>query len=148
MALRTVLATGEVVELHCTYDPATKGGNAPNGRKVKGTIHWVSAAHALDAEVRLYDHLFRIPEPEDVPEGTDWKSNLNAESLVVLSGCKLEPSLAMAAPGVSYQFERQGYFCLDRDARPGAPVFNRSVSLRDTWAKIEKAQQGGKGKKK
>jgi len=142
-------ATGEVVELHCTYDPATKGGNAPDGRKVKGTIHWVSAAHALDAEVRLYDHLFRIPEPEDVPEGTDWKSNLNAESLVVLSGCKLEPSLATATPGVSYQFERQGYFCLDRDAKPGAPVFNRSVSLRDTWAKIEKAQQGGgKGKKK
>jgi glutaminyl-tRNA synthetase len=141
--------TGEVVELHCTYDPATRGGNAPDGRKVKGTIHWVSAAHALDAEVRLYDHLFTVPEPEDVPEGADWKANLNPESLVVLTGCKLEPSLARAAPGVSYQFERQGYFCLDGGAKPGAPVFNRSVSLRDTWAKIEKAQQGGgKGKKK
>jgi glutaminyl-tRNA synthetase len=142
-------ATGEVVELHCTYDPATRGGNAPDGRKVKGTIHWVSAAHALDAEVRLYDHLFGVPEPDDVPEGTDWKTNLNADSLVVLKGCKLEPSLMTAAPGVSYQFERQGYFCLDKDGKPGAPVFNRSVSLRDTWAKIEKAQQGGsKGKKK
>jgi glutaminyl-tRNA synthetase len=140
-------ASGEVVELRCTYDPATRGGNAPDGRKVKGTIHWVSAAHALDAEVRLYDHLFRVPEPDNVPEGTDWKSNLNPESLVVLSGCKLEPSLAAAAPGVNYQFERQGYFCLDKDSKPGAPVFNRSVSLRDTWAKIEKAQQGG-GKKK
>jgi glutaminyl-tRNA synthetase len=142
-------ATGEVVELHCTYDPATRGGNAPDGRKVKGTIHWVSAAHAQGAEVRLYDHLFKVPEPDDVPEGTDWKANLNADSLVVLKGCKLEPSLSAAAPGVNYQFERQGYFCLDRDSKPGAPVFNRSVSLRDTWAKIEKAQQGGgKGKKK
>jgi glutaminyl-tRNA synthetase len=140
-------ATGEVVELRCTYDPATRGGNAPDGRKVKGTIHWVSAAHALDAEVRLYDHLFGVPDPEDVPEGTDWKSNLNPDSLVVLTGCKLEPSLARAAAGVSYQFERQGYFCLDKDAKPGAPVFNRSVSLRDTWAKIEKAQQGGAKKK-
>jgi glutaminyl-tRNA synthetase len=139
-------ATGEVAELHCTYDPATRGGNAPDGRKVKGTIHWVSAAHALDAEVRLYDHLFTVPEPEAVPEGTDWKSNLNPESLVVLKGCKLEPSLTAAAPGVSYQFERQGYFCLDKDSRPGAQVFNRSVSLRDSWAKIEKAQQGGKKK--
>jgi glutaminyl-tRNA synthetase len=140
-------ASGEVVELRCTYDPATRGGNAPDGRKVKGTIHWVSAAHALEAEVRLYDHLFRVPEPDNVPEGTDWKSNLNPESLVVLAGCKVEPSLAAAAPGVNYQFERQGYFCLDKDSKPGAPVFNRSVSLRDTWAKIEKAQQGG-GKKK
>jgi glutaminyl-tRNA synthetase len=141
-------ATGEVVELRCTYDPATRGGNAPDGRKVKGTIHWVSAAHALDAEVRLYDHLFSVPEPEDVPEGADWKANLNPQSLVVLTGCKLEPSLAAAAPGVSYQFERQGYFCLDKDAKAGAPVFNRSVSLRDTWAKIEKAQQGGSKRKK
>ena len=139
--------TGEVVELRCTYDPATRGGNAPDGRKVKGTIHWVSAEHALDAEVRLYDHLFSVPSPDDVPEGRDWKENLNPESLVVLSGCKLEPSLSEAAPGVGYQFERQGYFCLDKDSRPGALVFNRSVSLRDSWAKIEKAQQQG-GKKK
>jgi glutaminyl-tRNA synthetase len=142
-------ATGEVVELRCTYDPATKGGNAPDGRKVKGTIHWVSVAHALDAEVRLYDHLFKVPEPDDVPEGTDWKSNLNPDSLLVLKGCKLEPSLAQARGEVGYQFERQGYFCLDKDSRSGAVVFNRSVSLRDTWAKIEKAQQqGGGGKKK
>ncbi len=139
-------ATGEVVELRCTYDPATKGGNAPDGRKVKGTIHWVSAAHAVDAEVRLYDPLFTVPDPDDVPEGKDWKDNLNPESLVVLTGCKLEPSLANARPGTGYQFERQGYFCLDKDAAPGAPVFNRSVSLRDSWAKIEKARQGGKKK--
>jgi glutaminyl-tRNA synthetase len=135
-------AAGRVVELRCTYDPATRGGNAPDGRKVKGTIHWVSAAHALDAEVRQYDHLFLKPDPDDVPEGQTYRANLNPNSLVVLQSCKLEPSLAAAKPGVNYQFERQGYFCLDgKDAAPGKPVFNRSVSLRDTWAKIEKAQQ-------
>ncbi len=135
-------AAGRVVELRCTYDPATRGGNAPDGRKVKGTIHWVSAAHALDAEVRLYDHLFVKPDPDDVPDGQTYRANLNPNSLVVLQGCKLEPSLAAAKPGVNYQFERQGYFCLDaKDAAPGKPVFNRSVSLRDSWAKIEKAQQ-------
>jgi glutaminyl-tRNA synthetase len=140
-------ATGAVVELHCTYDPATRGGNAPDGRKVKGTIHWVSAAHALDATVRLYDHLFLKPNPDDVPKGGDYKDNLNPESLIELIHCKVEPSLASAVAGLNYQFERQGYFCVDgRDSRPGALVFNRSVSLRDSWAKIEKGQQSGKKK--
>ena len=131
--------TGQVVELHCTYDPLTRGGNAPDGRKVQGTIHWVSAQHALQAEVRLYDYLFKVPSPDDVPKGVDYKTNLNPDSLVVLKDCRLEPSLAKAEPGSRFQFERVGYFCVDTvDSRPGAPVFNRSVSLRDTWAKIEK----------
>ncbi len=139
---------GEVVELRCTYDPTTRGGNAPDGRKVKGTIHWVSASHALDAEVRLYDHLFLKANPEEVPEGQSYHVNLNPNSLVVLKGCKLEPGLASATSGNRYQFERQGYFCADAvDSKPGALVFNRTVSLRDTWAKIEKAQQQP-GKKK
>ncbi|MFO0877481.1 MAG: glutamine--tRNA ligase/YqeY domain fusion protein [Gemmataceae bacterium] len=128
--------SGKVVEVHCTYDPATRGGNSPDGRKVKGTIHWVSAEHAFEAEVRIYDHLFRVPDPSDVPEGTDWMTHLNPDSLVVLHGCKLEPALAQAAPGERFQFERQGYFCADtRDSRPGQPVFNRTVGLRDSWAK-------------
>jgi glutaminyl-tRNA synthetase len=131
--------SGEVVELRCTYDPATRGGNTPDGRKVKGTIHWVSAQHALDAEVRLYDHLFASPDPENVPPGTDYKQNLNPNSLERLTGCKLEPSLAAAAAGARFQFERQGYFCVDTvDSAPGKPIFNRTVSLKDTWAKIEK----------
>ncbi len=139
--------TGQVVELRCTYDPATRGGNAPDGRKVKATIHWVSAAHAVDAEVRLYDHLFTKPDPDDVPEGQDYRANLNPQSLEVLKGAKLEPSLANAAPGSQYQFERLGYFNVDPvDSKPGALVFNRSVTLRDTWAKIEKAQQQPKKK--
>jgi glutaminyl-tRNA synthetase len=134
--------TGAVVELHCTYDPATRGGNAPDGRKVKGTIHWVSADHSREAEVRLYDHLFTKPDPDDVAEGQDYRSNLNPQSLVVLNSSRVEPILAQANPGNPYQFERQGYFCLDSvDSRPDHLVFNRSVSLRDTWAKIEKAQQ-------
>jgi glutaminyl-tRNA synthetase len=134
--------TGEVVELHCTYDPATRGGNAPDGRKVKGTIHWVSAAHAVDAEVRLYDHLFTKPDPDDAPEGSDYRANLNPHSLVVLPACKLEPSLEKAGPGDRYQFERQGYFNVDAvDSAPGRLVFNRSVSLRDSYAKIEKSHQ-------
>jgi glutaminyl-tRNA synthetase len=134
--------TGEVVELHCTYDPATRGGNAPDGRKVKGTIHWVSAAHAVDAEVRLYDHLFTKPDPDDAPKGSDYRANLNALSLVVLPACKLEPSLAKAGPGDRFQFERQGYFNVDAvDSAPGRLVFNRSVSLRDSYAKIEKSQK-------
>jgi glutaminyl-tRNA synthetase len=134
--------TGEVVELHCTYDPETRGGNAADGRKVKGTIHWVSAEHALPAEVRLYDHLFVKADPDDVPEGQDYRANLNPHSLQVLKSARVEPSLAGAAPGSRYQFERLGYFCVDsKDSRPGAPVFNRAVTLRDTWAKIEKAQQ-------
>ncbi len=133
--------TGQVIELRCTYDPATRGGNAPDGRKVKATIHWVSAEHAIDAEVRLYDHLFTKPDPDDVPEGQDYRANLNPNSLEVLTGGKLEPSLAAAGVGTRYQFERLGYFCVDRDSTPGKLVFNRSVTLRDTWAKIEKAQQ-------
>jgi glutaminyl-tRNA synthetase len=133
--------TGEVIELRCTYDPATRGGDAPDGRKVKGTIHWVSAARAVDAEVRLYDHLFTKANPDDVPDGQDYRVNLNPKSLEVLGGCKLEPSLANAAVGSRYQFERLGYFCVDKDSAPGKLVFNRSVTLRDTWAKIEKKKK-------
>ncbi|MCI0376576.1 MAG: glutamine--tRNA ligase/YqeY domain fusion protein [Gemmataceae bacterium] len=133
--------TGEVTELRCTYDPATKGGNAPDGRKVKGTIHWVSVPHALEAEVRLYDHLFSQPYPEDVPEGANYLDKLNPKSLEVVRGY-LEPSLKNATPGSRYQFERLGYFCADRkDSKPGQPVFNRSVTLADTWAKIEKKEK-------
>jgi glutaminyl-tRNA synthetase len=134
--------TGAVVELHCTYDPATRGGNAPDGRKVKGTIHWVAADQALTAEVRLYDHLFTQPDPDDVPEGADYRANLNPNSLVTLTDCRVEPSLAQAAPGSRYQFERQGYFSVDPvDSSPGRLVFNRTVPLRDSWAKIEKGQK-------
>ena len=133
--------TGEVVELHCTYDPQTKSGSSQEGRKVKGTVHWVSAAHALRAEVRLYDPLFTQPDPGNVPEGQDVSSILNPHSLERLSGCLLEPSLAGAAPGSRYQFERQGYFCVDSDSSADKLVFNRTVPLRDSWAKIEKTQQ-------
>jgi glutaminyl-tRNA synthetase len=133
---------GEVVEIHCTYDPATRGGNAPDGRKVKSTIHWVSAQHAVDAEVRLYENLFTKENPGAVEEGQDFTANLNPHSLEVLTDCKLEPSLRDATPGASYQFERLGYFCVDPDSSPGKPVFNRTVTLRDTWAKIEKRGGG------
>jgi glutaminyl-tRNA synthetase len=133
---------GEVVEVHCTYDPATRSGNAPDNRKVKATIHWVSAEHAIDAEVRLYENLFSKEDPSDVPEGKDFTANLNPNSLEVIPNAKLEPSLANAKPGDRYQFERLGYFCADLDSRPGAPVFNRTVPLRDTWAKIEKREKG------
>jgi glutaminyl-tRNA synthetase len=130
-------AAGRIVELRCTYDPATRGGNTPDGRKVRGTIHWVSAPHAVEGTVRLYDHLFTKPDPDEVAEGGSWRDNLNPDSLRVLAGCKLEPGLASAAPGTSYQFERKGYFCADaRDSAPGRPIFNRTVTLRDTWAKI------------
>jgi len=133
--------TGEVVELRCTYDPATRGGSAPDGRKVKATLHWVSAAHAVDAEVRLYDHLFTQENPDDTPEGEDFTSTLNPDSLEVLTGCKLEPSLAGSAPGTRVQFERQGYFCVDTaDSTAERLVFNRTTTLRDTWAKIQKRQ--------
>lgn len=132
---------GEVVELHCTYDPETRGGWAPDGRKVRGTLHWVSAAHSLEAEVRLYDRLFLKPNPLDVEEGQDFTANLNPNSLEVLTSARVEPSLAGAAPGSRYQFERQGYFCVDPDSTPQKLVFNRTIGLRDTWAKIEKAQQ-------
>jgi glutaminyl-tRNA synthetase len=129
--------TGDVIELHCTYDPSTRGGDAPDGRKVKATLHWVSAAHSLEAEVRLYDTLFTKRDAAEVAEGEDWKSNLNPKSLEVITSCKLEPSLKGAAPGSLYQFERQGYFCCDRiDSSPQKPVFNRTVTLRDTWARI------------
>jgi glutaminyl-tRNA synthetase len=132
--------TGEVIELRCTYDPATRGGNAPDGRKVQGTIHWVSAKRAVTSEVRLYDHLFNKPDPDDVPKGADYKANLNPESLVTITDAKLEPSLKVAKAGTRFQFERIGYFTVDTvDSQPGRPVFNRTVSLRDTWAKIEKS---------
>ena len=135
---------GEVIEVRCTHDPDSRGGNAPDGRRVKGTIHWVSADHAIDAEVRLYDRLFRSEQPGE--GGAEFKDDLNPDSLTVLTGCKLEPCLADAEPGVTVQFERLGYFCPDtRDSRPDAPVFNRTVTLRDTWVKIAKRQgkQGG-----
>jgi len=132
---------GDVVEVHCTYVPATRSGNAPDNRKVKATIHWVSALHAIDAEVRLYENLFVKENPGDVPEGHDFTENLNPNSLEVIANAKLEPSLANAAPGDRYQFERLGYFCVDPDSRPGALVFNRTVPLRDTWAKIEKREK-------
>jgi glutaminyl-tRNA synthetase len=136
-------AAGGIVELHCTYDPATRGGDAPDGRKVKSTLHWVSAAHALPAEVRMYDRLFVKENPEDVPEGLEFTLNLNPKSLDVLSPCWVEPCLAGAAPGSRYQFERQGYFGVDADSTAGRLVFNLTVPLRDSWAKIEKAQQAG-----
>ncbi len=132
---------GQVVELHCTYDPATRGGDAPDGRKVKSTLHWVSAAHSLKAEVRLYDHLFSKENPDDVQEDGDFKTNLNPYSLEILSSCRVEPSLAEAKPLSRYQFERLGYFCVDPNSSGGKLVFNRTVSLRDPWAKIQKAQK-------
>ncbi len=131
---------GEVVELHCTYDPESRGGASPDGRRVRGTLHWVSAEHALEATVRLYDRLFTVPDPMDVPEGQDWKASLNPNSLQVLTGCKVEPSLRGAAPGSRYQFLRMGYFCVDPDGTDDMLVFNETVGLRDTWAKIEQAQ--------
>jgi glutaminyl-tRNA synthetase len=133
---------GNVVRLFCTYDPATRGGNAPDGRKVKATLHWVSTAHAVDAEVRLYDRLFSVENPSD-EEGQDWKSFLNPNSLERLIGCKLEPSLAELKRGARVQFERLGYFCVDPDSAPGALVFNRTVTLKDAWAKIEARTGGG-----
>jgi glutaminyl-tRNA synthetase len=128
---------GNVIEIHCTYDPATRGGDSPDGRKVKSTIHWVSASHAIDAEVRVYETLFTRENPNEVEEGQDFTANLNPRSLEIVTG-KLEPSLASAASGSRYQFERLGYFCVDKDSTPEKPVFNRTVALRDTWGKIEK----------
>jgi glutaminyl-tRNA synthetase len=133
--------TGEVVELHCTYDPETRGGWSEDGRKVKGTLHWVSAPHALEAEVRLYDYLFTKPDPGEVEEGSDFKANLNPNSLETLTSCRVEPGLAGAAPGSRYQFLRLGYFCVDPDSTHNVLVFNQTASLRDTWAKIQKAQE-------
>ena len=132
-------ADGNVTELRCTYDPATRGGDAPDGRKVKATLHWVSAAYALPCQVRLYDHLFKTPDPSNVGEDQDFRDNLNPQSLELLDGCCVEPALAGAQPGQRYQFERLGYFCVDRDSTAGKLIFNRTVTLKDTWAKINKA---------
>ena len=132
---------GQIVQLLCTYDPATRGGDAPDGRRPKSTLHWVSAAHALDAEVRLYDHLFSTEDPNAAEGGGDWRDNLNPHSLEVLRGCKVEPSLAGATSLTRYQFERLGYFCVDPDTTPGRLVFNRTVTLKDPWAKIQKQQE-------
>ncbi|MGB9290154.1 MAG: glutamine--tRNA ligase/YqeY domain fusion protein [Terracidiphilus sp.] len=129
---------GDVTEVHCTYDPASRGGNSPDGRKVKSTMHWVSARHAIPAEIRLYDKLFLKPDPGDVEEGKTFLDNLNPNSLEILSGAKLEPSLANAKPGDRYQFERVGYFCLDPDSSETRKIFNRTLALKDSWAKIEK----------
>jgi glutaminyl-tRNA synthetase len=130
---------GEIVELRCTYDPESRGGMSPDGHKVRGTLHWVSARHAIDAELRLYDMLFTKANPYEVPEGGDFKDNINPDSLQVLTGAKLEASLADAAVGEPFQFMRQGYFCLDSvDSKEGALVFNRTISLVDTWAKMQK----------
>jgi glutaminyl-tRNA synthetase len=133
-------ATGEIIELNCTYDPETLSnrGSAPDGRKVKATIHWVSAAHSIPAEVRLYEPLFAVTNPSDVPEGSDFKMHLNPESLKVLKGCRIEPSLGNVQPGFRCQFERQGYFCVDPDSARGSMIFNRTVTLRDEWARIER----------
>ncbi len=134
---------GNVVELRCTYDPETRGGYAPDGRKVRGTIHWVAARHALRAEARLYDHLFTAEHPEDVPEGVDYRDGLNPASLEQVADCRVEPGLAGVPDGARYQFERLGYFCVDPDSTPDALVFNRTVGLRDTWAKIARSQGRG-----
>jgi glutaminyl-tRNA synthetase len=129
--------TGEIEEIHCTYDPETRGGYAPDGRKVQGTIHWVSAAHSIDAEVRMYDRLFTIENPNKVDENKTYLDYVNPDSLKILAGCKVEQSLANVLPGTQYQFERKGFYCADLDTKPGQPVFNLTVPLRDTWAKIE-----------
>ena len=132
--------TGEMTELRCTYDAETKSGSSQSKRKVKATIHWVSATHALPAEVRLYDHLFTKEDPDDVAEGSDWLTNINSKSLERLAFCRVEPYLADAKPGERFQFERLGYFCVDsEDSSPNKPLFNRSVTLRDTWAKVERS---------
>ncbi|MCH2508701.1 MAG: glutamine--tRNA ligase/YqeY domain fusion protein [Dehalococcoidia bacterium] len=135
--------TGEVIELRATYDPDTYGGTSSDGRKVRGTSHWVSANHAVDAEVRIYDHLFSTEDPDDVPDGGTFIENLNPESLVVLKSCKLEQGLDKAKPGERFQFLRQGYFCVDPDSTPEAPVFNRTVPLRDTWSRMDQARKKG-----
>ena len=133
--------TGQITELHCTYDPATRGGDAPDGRKVKSTLHWVSARHALETEVRLYDHLFTKENPDEAEEGQDFTANLNPNSLEVLTDCKIEPSVTDAKSLQRFQFERLGYFCLDPDSSEGKLIFNRTVGLRDTWAKIQNKQK-------
>lgn len=134
---------GEIVELHCTYDPATRGGDSPDGRKVKATLHWVCAENAIDAEVRLYDHLFNRPDPDVAEEGKSFTDNLNPGSLTVLTGCKVEPGLGNAKPGDRFQFERQGYFCVDPDSTSNKLVFNRTVTLKDSWTRITRKEGGG-----
>jgi len=134
VSVRKEERTGEVIEIHCTFDPDTKSGSGKSEKKVKGTIHWVSAMHALGAEARLYDRLFSVEDPA----GDDWKQFLNATSLEVIRDCKVERSLTAAKPGMRYQFERLGYFCVDKDSDNGSLIFNRTVSLRDTWAKLQK----------
>ena len=131
---------GNILELHCTYDPSTKGGDAADGRKVRATLHWVSAKHAISAEVRLYSHLFKSKNPLKVEEYNDFKEDFNANSLQVVKDCKLEPSLTTAKPGNIYQFERLGYFCVDPDTTDKKIIFNRTVTLRDDWAKIRAAK--------
>ncbi|MFQ5583319.1 MAG: glutamine--tRNA ligase/YqeY domain fusion protein [Calditrichia bacterium] len=135
--------SGEIIELRCSYDPASRGGWTEDARKVKGTLHWVSAQHAVNAEVRLYDRLFTVPNPDDPKNEADFKDYINPDSLVVIHSCKVEPGLADATPGQRYQFLRHGYFCVDKDSTNGQPVFNRTAALRDSWAKIEKAKQSG-----
>ena len=130
-------AQGQIVEIRCTYDPATRGGDSPDGRKVKGTIHWVSAKHGVKSEVRLYEYLFSKSDPMNVEEGKDWKENLNPDSLKTLTHCYLEPVLATVEPNYRCQFERLGYFCKDTDSTPEKPVFNRTVPLKDSWGKIQ-----------
>jgi glutaminyl-tRNA synthetase len=132
-------AAGKVTEVRCTYDPATRGGDSPDGRKVKATLHWVSAEKGLAAEARLYSHLFTKPDPDDAPDGKDWRSNLNPKSVEVVA-CVVEPSLASAKPGDRFQFERKAYFSVDRDSKPGKPVFNRIVTLRDSYAAQQKRE--------
>jgi len=133
--------TGEIVEVHCTYDPTTRGGWSEDGRKVRGTLHWVSARHAIEAEVRLYEHLFTKENPNDVEEGREFTDYLNPNSLQILNSARVEPNLARATLGGYYQFLRKGYFCVDPDSSDKKPVFNRTVTLRDTWAKIQKTQK-------
>ena len=129
---------GQVMELRCEWDPASRGGDAPDGRKVRGTVHWVSAAHAIDAEVRQYERLFTVEDPMQAPDGKDFLSNLNPASVEVLRNCKLEPCLGSAKPGECYQFERIGYYCVDPSTAEGTLRFNRTLSLKDGWAKLEK----------
>jgi len=129
--------TGEIAEIHCTVDPSSRGGMSADGRRVKGTLHWVSAMHSIGAEMRLYDQLFNRANPDDVEEGKAFTDNLNPNSLQVVRSARLEPSLADAKTGQTYQFMRKGYFCLDPESRPGELVFNRTIALRDSWAKIQ-----------
>jgi glutaminyl-tRNA synthetase len=137
---------GNITELHCTYDPQTRGGDAPDGRKVKATLHWVSAEHAVDAEVRLYEHLFKKENPDDTEDGQDFTANINPESLSVLANCKAEPAVAEMKPLDRCQFERLGYFCMDPDSTAEKLVFNKTVGLRDTWAKIQKQKSASKAR--